>query len=413
MIQPLANHISFMGARHKTNDDYALVNQEQGIFVICDGVSEGGNGRFASELVAKSIQDKLMEANQFLAKNGAHLLGPKRLQKMQEFVLSAFADAQDNLTVAGAQNPNYKNAHTTCITLWMAGRFAILAHLGDSRAYLYRAGKVYQLTKDHSGLDEMIRMGMNPTEAQKHPMARSLSKAFGSRFSQPDLLKVEFQPNDMLFLCTDGIYSALQTQGIPQLVQAVLQGQDITPTIEHCSKVSGDDSTLVQVQFPAEMNQDSAIQASDRIKLIQQTPLCKYFDYIQKSHVAAICDLEEFKKGSVIVQEETEGECMYVVVKGLLEVHLKGQHLTYKRPGEFIGEVALIKNVKRTATATAKEDTIVLSLKRSDLEEVFQKDRDLERFFYKTMLETVLDRMVQLGQELVQLKTENPDVKLF
>ena len=406
MIQPRANHLSFMGARHQTNDDYALVNQEQGIYILCDGVSEGGNGRYASEIVARHVQDKLIEANHFMSKNGAHLLGPKRLQKMQEMILSAFSSAQENLIKIGHHNPHYKNAHTTCITLWIDGRFAILAHLGDSRAYLYRAGKVYQLTKDHSGLDEMIKMGMTEADAQKHPLARSLSKAFGSRFSQPDLLKVEFQPNDILLICSDGVYTALQNQGIPQLVQAMVQGQDIKGSIEHCARLSGDDSTLVQIQFPSDVNQEtSSIQAGDRIKLIQQTPLCKYFDYIQKSHVAAICEIEEFKAGSVIVQEGTEGECMYIVARGTLEVHLKGQHLTYKTPGEFIGEVALIQNVKRTASAVAKEDTVLLSLKRSDLEDVFKKDPDLERFFYKAMLEMVMNRMVDLGRELVQLKS--------
>ena len=79
----------------------------------------------------------------------------------------------------------------------MDGRFAIMAHIGDSRAYLYRAGKVYQLTKDHNGYDELVRMGMAPEEAAKNPLAKSLARAFGARFTQPDLLKVEFQPNDI------------------------------------------------------------------------------------------------------------------------------------------------------------------------------------------------------------------------
>lgn len=405
MVQPRSSSLTFKGSRHQTNDDHALVNQEQGVYVLCDGVSEGGNGRYASEIVARHIQEKLMESNRYLAENGANLLGAKKLQKMQELILQAFTSAQENLLKIGAQNANYKNAHTTCITVWMQGRFAILAHLGDSRAYLYRAGKVYQLTKDHSGLDEMIKMGMPVAEAEKHPMARSLSKSFGSRFSAPDLLKVEFQPNDILLMCTDGVYSALQTQGIPQLVQAMIQGQDIKDSIEHCARLSGDDSTTIQILFPAELNQTNELTASDRIKLIQATPLSKYFDYIQQSHVAAICDVEEYKAGSVIVQENTEGECMYIVAKGMLEITLKGQHLTYKVPGEFLGEVALIQNSKRTASATAKENVTLLSLKRSDLEEVFKKDPDLERFFYKSMLEMVLSRMVDLGRELVQLKS--------
>ena len=87
MIQPKVNHLSFMGARHKTNDDHVLVNQEQGIYILCDGVSEGGNGRYASELISKQIQDRLMSANQFLKKNGAQLLGPKTSSKNAGFTV--------------------------------------------------------------------------------------------------------------------------------------------------------------------------------------------------------------------------------------------------------------------------------------------------------------------------------------
>jgi len=405
MIQPKVNHLSYMGSKHKTNDDYVLINQEQGIYILCDGVSEGGNGRFASEIVAKQVQEQLTHANHFIQKNGALLLGPKRLQKMQELLLAAFTEAQTALIQLGTSNANYKNAHTTCLTLWMDGRFAILAHLGDSRAYLYRAGKIYQLTKDHTGYDELVKMGMPPEEAKRNPMAKSLARAFGARFTQPDLLKIEFQPNDILILCTDGVYTTLQNQGFPPLVQAILKEQDIKPTIEQCARSSGDDSTFLQVQFPAGINQGSLIQAADRIKLIQQTPLSRYFDYIQKSHVAAVCDIEQFKAGSTIFQEGTEGECMYVVASGLLEVLLKGQNLTFKGPGEFIGEVALLRNGKRTASVIAKEDSTLLSLSRGDLDEVFKKDPELERHFYKAMLEMVMDRMIEQGREIAQLRS--------
>jgi serine/threonine protein phosphatase PrpC len=405
MIQPKVNHLSFMGSRHKTNDDYALVNQEQGVYILCDGVSEGGNGRYASEIVAKNIQERLIAANHFLAKNGAQLLGPKRLQKMQELMLSAFADAQSNLIKAAAANANYKNAHTTCIALWIDGRFAIMGHIGDSRAYLYRAGKVYQLTKDHNGYDELIKMGMTPEDAQKNPMSKALAKALGTRFTTPDLLKIEFQPNDILIVCSDGVYSVLQNQGFPQLVQAMIAGQDFKSAIEQCARLSGDDSTLIEVQFPKQSNQDSSIQASDRIKLIQATPLSKYFDYIQKSHVAAVCEVEEFKAGSVIFQEGNDGECMYVVASGLLEIMLKGKNLTFKGPGEFIGEVALLQNGKRTASVIAKKDSVLLSLNRSDLNDVFKKDPDLERYFYRGMLEMVMERMIEQGREIAQLRS--------
>ena len=405
MIQPKVLSHNVMGSKHTKNDDYALINHEQGIYIICDGVSEGGHGNLASELVSKQIQEKLVAANSYLKKNGSQLIGPKRLQAKQELMLNAFAETQTALQAAGAQNPNYKFASTTCITLWMDGRFAILAHIGDSRAYLYRAGKLYQITKDHSGLDELMKMGHSFEVAQKSPMAHSLSRALGSAsYTQPDLLKIEFQPNDLWMLCTDGLYSPLVGLSMQQFVQAAIQGQDMKPLVQRCAQQSGDDATLVQMQFPAEM-QETPLLAAERIKLIEQTPLSKYFDYIQRSHIAAICEVEEFKPGSIIIQEGTDGECMYIIAKGTLEITLKGQHLTYRRAGEYFGEVGLVQqHSKRTATAIAKDDVVLLSLKKADLFEVFKKDKEIERHFYHAMLEMTMERMLAQGEEIAQLK---------
>lgn len=406
MIQPKVSGVSVMGARHQTNDDFFFMNPEQGVFVICDGVSEGGQGKYASETAAKSIQEKLIQGNAYLKKNGAQLLGPKRLQAMQDILLKTFTETQENLQKLSETNVNYKFAATTCIAVWLDGRFAILAHIGDSRAYLCRAGKVYQLTKDHSGLDELMKMGLSYEAAMKNPMAHSLTRAFGqARFTQPDLLKIEFQPNDVLFLCTDGVYNALQGPSQQQFFQGIAQGKDLKPLADKCAQASGDDSTMLQISFPNEIYHESLIQASDRIKLIQQTPLSKYFDYIQKSHIAAICEIEEYKKGSIVVQEDTEGDSMYIVARGTLEILLKGSHLTYKQPGEFIGEVGLVQqHSKRTATVVAKEDTVLLSLRKGDLFQAFQKDPEMEKHFYRAMLEMIMERMLEQGQQIAQLR---------
>jgi protein phosphatase len=406
MKQPKSLQLSIMGQRHKTNDDFAIVNQEQGIYVICDGVSEGGKGRYAAEFIAKQIQEKLVDANRNLKQFKDTMPAPQKLQRMQEYIINTFSESQSHLQKLSENNANYQNASTTCITVWVQDRFAILGHLGDCRAYLFRGGKIYTLTKDHKGYDEYIKIGKTPEEAANRPGANAVSKAFGSNFTMADLLMIEFQPKDILFLATDGLYSPLLNgQGLPQLVQAMTQNVDLKPMIEQCARASGDDATLIQIQFPEDDSDDSKVFAADRVQLVSETPLCKYFDYAQKSHVAALCEVVEYKAGSVLVQEGTDGECMYIVANGTLEILIKGQFITYKKPGEFFGEVSLIQMGKRTATAVAKEDVILLSLKRPDLLEAFKKDLELERNFYKGMLEMVLDRLIVQGREIAKMKS--------
>ena len=396
MIQPKSVQFSVMGGTHSANEDFALMNQEQGVYVLCDAVSDGGKGRFAAEFVSKQIQEKLVEANRYLKNYDEPLPGPQKLQRMQEFMVNAFSEAQKNLAVVSEQNSNYKNAHSSCITVWMNKQFAILGHLGDCRAYLFRSGEIYTLTKDHKAHEDTASF----------PGSESVSRSFGSHFTLPDMLLLEFQPGDILFLATDGLYGPLSNgNGMPSLVQAMLQGQNLKPILEQCARSSGDDTTLIQIEYPEDKSDDSRLIAGDRVQLVSETPLSKYFDYSQKSHVAALCQVEEYKAGSVVVQEGTEGESLYIVAHGTLEILVKGQFITYKKPGEFFGEVTLLQQGKRTGTAIAKEDVILLSLKRTDLNEAFKKDLELERNFYKAMLEMVLDRLIIQGREIAKMKS--------
>jgi CRP-like cAMP-binding protein len=162
---------------------------------------------------------------------------------------------------------------------------------------------------------------------------------------------------------------------------------------------------LIEIQFPEDPSESAPLYAADRVQLISETPVSKYLDYTQKSHMAALCQIEEYKSGSVIVQEGTEGETLYIVAKGTLEILIKGQFIAYKKPGEFIGEVTLIQQGKRTATAVAKEDVVLLSLKRQDLYESFKNDVEFERNFYKGILDLVLDRLIVQGREIAKMKS--------
>ena len=168
-------------------------------------------------------------------------------------------------------------------------------------------------------------------------------------------------------------------------------------------------STLIHLYFDQEAQSESVvsdvgIHASDRIQLVKLTPLSKYMDYVQQSQIAAICEIEKYKAGDTVIKEGDEGDCMYVIAKGSLVIQSKGKILKEDKTGEFFGEIALVQKSKRTATAIAKEDSILLSLSRSDLEEVFKKDPLIETRFYRAMLESVLDRVVDLSAQVVGAK---------
>ncbi len=406
MVKPSSSAWTQIGSRHKKNDDYALVNAEHGIFILCDGVSEGDVGDFASQCVAKVIQEKLIQANRRFEKADGGLTGTKRLQAMQDVLLEAYTEAQSVLRTEADANSKYRLAATTCITLWLHGRFAIMAHIGDSRAYLSRAGKVYPLTKDHSAFNQMVAAGASVSDAKKNPMARALTKAMGNcQYTQPDLFKMEFQAEDLFFMCTDGVYTAFKEENVLTLSKSLLDPQQsMAEWMGKCAYQSGDDSTLVQIQFPSELDSTHLIRADDRLQLMQKTPLCRYMDFTQVSHIATLCEIENYKAGSIIIQENTDGDTLYMIAKGTLEVLISGVHLKYLKQGNYFGEIALVQNIKRTATVQAKEDVILLSLKRSDLIATFKEDPFLQNHFLRAMLDETVKLVLDQGNELIALK---------
>ncbi len=318
---------------------------------------------------------------------------------MQNELIAAFNQAQEGLLkLTQDTNKTSEVCATTALALWVDGSFGLIAHLGDSRAYLVRAGKVYQLTHDHSGFDELVRMGWEVEAAKKHPFANALSKAVGTNlYAHPDLLKIEFQPKDVLLLATDGAYKMLQ-KNWDQVLKIKEQSQ-MDALLADAAKDIGDDASAILVQFPEEFENTAPVAASERVNLIQKTPLCRHMDFPQKIQMAALCNIRKLAAGTNLIQEGTEGDTLYVVAHGLLEVSKKSRYVSVVGSGGFVGEMGLIKKIKRTATVAAKQDSIILTLEAADLFEAFTKDPSLESAFYRSITESLLDRILDLQSE--------------
>jgi serine/threonine protein phosphatase PrpC len=381
MRQPKTLHLSYLGNGRQVNEDFPIVNQEQGVHVLCHGLSKEGKGHSLSEFVAKRIQECLIKANQELSEKAVEIQGQVKLEKMQEFMLSAFSEVQSELIKLSAQSPY--SASVSCLALWLTDRFAILARTGALRAHLYRTNKVYPLFRD--GGEGLPMFG--------HPSA-----------VVPELLKIDFESGDLIFLTTSGVYSAFEGPDLGRLVQALIRGDGLKALMAQAAYSTKKDATLIQVQFPQDQA-DSQITSAERVELVSKTPLFKHMDQNQKTHLSGLFQAEEFESDTILAQEGTVGECLYLIAKGTLEISIGGQFIAYKKPGEFFGEISLLQLSKRTATVVARGPVTLLTLQRGDLTEAFLKDVSLEKSFYKGMLEIVLDHYVEQGREIAKMKS--------
>jgi protein phosphatase len=129
---------------------------------------------------------------------------------------------------------------TTLTMAYCLGADLFIAHVGDSRCYLYRGGILHQLTNDHTLVAEMIRTGAIPPEqASRHQLRHVITNVIGGHEPgvQVEVHKVRTAPGDRLLLCSDGLTEMLPDEQIGAVLE---EGLEPRPTCERLVKAAND-----------------------------------------------------------------------------------------------------------------------------------------------------------------------------
>jgi len=223
------------GRRRRRNEDSYV--HEPPIFAIADGMGGAQAGEVASRLAAAVLEEA----------NGEKLTGEARVAELiQEANRRVFQRSNEDAAVSGMGT-----TMTVALVDDVAGTVAI-GHVGDSRAYLVRAGELEQLTDDHTLVNELLKSGrLSPEEAVVHPQRSVITRALGT---EPDVdvdtFTVETQPGDVFLLCSDGLSSMISDVEILGLVrsgagdlEAALRG------LVQAANTSGGDDNITVVAF--------------------------------------------------------------------------------------------------------------------------------------------------------------------
>ncbi len=191
------------------NEDCILVEPAHGVFAVADGMGGHAAGEVASTRAIEAIREALC------ADRPADLPPPELLRRAVE---------HSNLGIARAieAHPEYRGMGTTLVVALLDGDSCWIAHVGDSRAYLVRDGRIDQLTTDHSFVNELVRLGMLSREqAARDPRRNVVTRALGSsQVVVPDIVEVPLRPGDVLLLCSDGLNTMVEDGEILALVRA-------------------------------------------------------------------------------------------------------------------------------------------------------------------------------------------------
>ena len=196
--------------RKENQDSYIIENCEKRnsvVIAICDGMGGAKAGDLASQLACKAFVSGVYEA----------LISPKAFTENHEKILKAScADANGVVYEYSGFDPNYNGMGTTLVGGVITKRRAHLVNVGDSRAYHLSKDGIYQITRDHSYVNDLIALGaITPEEAMHHPKKNIITRALGVDNSvEADYYIMDLVKSDCILLCSDGLSNMVSDEEI-------------------------------------------------------------------------------------------------------------------------------------------------------------------------------------------------------
>jgi len=205
------------GRVRTANQDAYLALPEEGIFVVADGMG----GQQAGEVAAQAVVSLLPRMVGERARSTTSLRS-----RLAELILrQSISDLSEKLRLQSSGKPGLQGMGTTVAALWIPRTTgaAHLAHIGDSRIYLWRDGQLRRSTEDHSLLALLVKLGeVKPEEAEGHPARSQLSRYVGMQGEAvPDVQTLPVQDGDRLLLCSDGLTGMISDEQIATLLTEV------------------------------------------------------------------------------------------------------------------------------------------------------------------------------------------------
>jgi PPM family protein phosphatase len=220
--------------------------------LVADGIGGHAAGEFASRLAAVSLVDLALSTPDWVM----------RLDEgEQERVVQRFAwryrEIDSILRVMGKVDPSLAGMGTTLTVACSLGADLLVAHVGDSRAYVFRAGRLGQLTRDHTWAQQLADTGMiRPDEVATHRLRHVLTNALGGSASpvSADVQFTRLSDGDQVLLCTDGLTDMVDDDAIAAILgQAATAQEACQALVDAALERGGRDNVtaaLARYRFP-------------------------------------------------------------------------------------------------------------------------------------------------------------------
>ena len=234
--------ITDVGMKRTNNEDNYLINDELNLFVVCDGMGGHVGGEYASAIAVTTVEEVLTSIEQ----DPDMAMGEEDdpIERTRERVRYAIRLAGKRIFEKATAEPEYKGMGTTALVLVIDRGNFFIAHVGDSRGYLLREGRIEQLTEDHSLVNEKIRAGLlTPEQARHHKLKNIITRSLGyTEDVEIDIQVRAVRRGDRFLLCSDGLSNLVDTGEMGELIRSMSPQDAARRLVQVACERGGDDN---------------------------------------------------------------------------------------------------------------------------------------------------------------------------
>lgn len=231
--------ISDKGLKRDGNQDAFLIEDRLGLFIVADGVGGHFGGEVASALAVETVREVVSH--------------PKAAEfRPRDVLAQAYEEASHRIFDRATQEPKLNGMGTTMVLSYVRDNKIYIANVGDSRCYLYRKPYLWQITEDHSLINEQIRLGMMTEEQARKIIGKNvITRSVGfERDVFPDLLEREIFSGDVFLFCSDGLSGMVPDPEMCNILNVHPIEKASSLLIQKALDHGGDDNvTVVVLQF--------------------------------------------------------------------------------------------------------------------------------------------------------------------
>jgi len=400
-----------VGKKRRHNEDAYLADDALGLYAVADGMGGHAAGEVASSRAVESLKEALREGKPLLdafARTPTVEARESVAQLMERAVQKACADVYAISTA----DPSKRGMGTTLVALLVAGRKAVVGHVGDSRVYLFRKNRAHQLTEDHTMIQEQLKRGLiSKEEVSSAENKNVITRAVGIQPSVAvDTLVTDLLPGDVYLLCTDGLHGYLGEEELPSLLAQ--EKDKLADLLVDLALQRGGKDNVTAIALSVEAGDDQeSTDVEGKTEILRRIPLFQHMTYKELLAILGIARGRQFQKAQTIIREGEAGDELFVLFRGKVEVKKGGLSIATLRAGGHFGEMGLVDQAPRSATVTALEETSAVSIDRDGLLKLMRRDSLLAVKLLWSFVQVLSERLRNTNEALSGLKSELDSVR--